>query len=337
MSRFFKIFVLLLATGAIFFACQKNAPGYTDQENAAVSAAEDAGTGAQGAPGQAKSQSDGTASADAFITAVTVVGKFDSLKRFVRTAELKFRVQDAVKTTLRIEDIAMQNGGFVTTNNLKTEVESRYNTPVSNDSMLETTRFRMHNEVTLRVPYAKLDTTLRAIGRLVDFLDYRNVHVKDVGLDLLEQELARVREQLYQEDAAPALQRPGAKPESMTHAADKIRDSRANTDAARIGRLKLEDAIQYSTVRLDIYQRSQTQHNILPREKPVAAFQPGLLVQLGEALYEGWSLVKFIILGLARLWGIVLIVLLLYFGIRWARKRLALSTTGKPAFPSAQK
>ncbi|HRI59158.1 MAG TPA: DUF4349 domain-containing protein [Saprospiraceae bacterium] len=334
MSRLFRILVLLLATGAIFYACQKNAPSYTDQESAPVSAAEDAGTDVPGAQGKAK---DGTVSADAFITAVTVVGKFDSLKKFVRTADLKFRVQDAVKTTLQIEDIALQNGGFVTVNNLKTEVESRYNTPVSGDSMLEITSFRVQNEVTLRVPYAKLDTTLRAIGRLVDFLDYRNVHAKDVGLDLLEQELTRVREQLYQEDAASALQRPGAKPESLTHAADKIRDSRANTDAARIERLKLEDAIQYSTVRLDIYQRSQTQHRLLPREKPVTAFQPGLFVQLGEALKDGWSLVKMIILGLARLWGIVLIAVLLYFGIRWARKRFALPATGKPAFPPAQK
>lgn len=70
------------------------------RKKAPVSAAEDAGTSAPGSLGKAKIQSDGTVSVDAFITAVTVAGKFDSLKKFVRTADLKFRVQDAVKTTL---------------------------------------------------------------------------------------------------------------------------------------------------------------------------------------------------------------------------------------------
>ncbi|MBK8556513.1 MAG: DUF4349 domain-containing protein [Lewinellaceae bacterium] len=243
--------------------------------------------------------------ANMFQSAAALTGIPDSSMRFIRTAELRFRVQNAVSATLTVEDIVLQNGGFVIDNDLSTEVQFRDVIPVSSDSLLEKTNVVLTNRVTVRVPTAKLDTTLRAIGRLVDFLDYRRVHARDVWLELLEQELAQSREQNFQEESNTADKDKAA---DRLAAAQARRDSRANTDNARVERLRTEDAIRYSTVTLDIYQRAEMQYRMLPREQPVTAFRPGFGTQLWEAIVQGWQTLRAIFFGLLQNWSILLLL-----------------------------
>lgn len=257
--------------------------------------------------------------ADAFVTSVATVGKFDTLKKFIRTAELRFRVTNAIQSTLAVERIAVRNGGFVVANNLEMDLENRTLTPVSADSSLETTRFSRHNQVTIRVPYAMLDTTLRAIGHLAEFLDYRRVKARDVGFDMLEQELVRARQQLYAAQVGGAN---SGKTRDITLTADKLLESRTASDEAKLNALKIEDQIRYSTVQLDIYQDVKTQYRLVARERPVAAFQPGFGTRIVEALSTGWYMIQFVFLGIIQMWGVFLFVGLGWMGWRYFRKKI---------------
>lgn len=258
-------------------------------------------------------------SSDIFRSAAASYNPPDSTKRFIRTAEMRFRVQDAVQATLRVEDIALQNGGFVLDNDLHSEVQFRDEIPVSADSLLEKTSVVFSNSVVIRVPAGKLDTTLRAIGRLADFLDYRRIHARDVWLELLEQDLAQKREQQFQQEIPTGGQDKAA---DRLAAAQSRRDSRAGADRARVETLKIEDAIRYSTVTLDLYQRAQMQYRMLPKEKPVAAFRPGFGIQLWEGIVQGWQTLRALFLGIVRNWSVLLFLVLIawvLYRVWWRR------------------
>lgn len=255
-----------------------------------------------------------SASTDIFSSSAARVGSIDSLKKFVRTADMRFRVKNAVEATLRIEDIAMHNGGFVVKSQLNTAVEYSRTTPVGRDSAMETTRYSTHNQLILRVPFTHLDTTLRLIGRLADFLDHRNVEAEDIGLKLLEEELARLRHKIYEQQVTASIQ-PGERSDRVGAAAARALESRAASDASRIETLKLEDAIRFSTVRIDIYQLPQIRQvmvantEIRPMERPFAT-------RLGEALHNGAYILEMIIIGLINLWGVILLIAAVYFLVR---------------------
>jgi len=260
---------------------------------------------------------DAAANGDIFSSAAAVPSAIDSLKKFVRNAQMRFRVKNTAASTLRIEDITLSNGGFVINSNLNSDVELRQTTPISQDSALETTRYSIHSQLVIRVPYRLLDTTLRSIGNLSDFLDLRHVNAADVGLQMLEQELVRLREGIYRSDLNQSEEN------KMRPKADRGRASRAASDQARIETLKLEDAIRFSTVTVDIYQLPQIRQTIVANTAVPIPKQP-LAIRLGEALRSGAEILLFLFLGVVHLWGVILLALVAFLGWKWFRNRKGL-------------
>ena len=140
------------------FAEQRPAPPSSERTLNAKSEAEAAPSGPE-----AQFQ-DAATNGDIFSSKAAIPSAIDSLKKFVRNAEMRFRVKNTAAATIRIEDIVLRNGGFIISSQLGSQVELQHTTPVSRDSALETTRFRMHSHLVIRVPYRLLDTTLRSIG-----------------------------------------------------------------------------------------------------------------------------------------------------------------------------
>ncbi|MGV3636559.1 MAG: DUF4349 domain-containing protein, partial [Flavobacteriales bacterium] len=106
----------------------------------------------------------------------------DTTRRFILAGDLRFRAEDVVKTSFAIEDLVTRHGGFVANTHLSTYITARYTTPISADSSLETTRYVVNNRLTIRIPSAKLDTTLKALIAYVDFLDHRTLSATDVRI-----------------------------------------------------------------------------------------------------------------------------------------------------------
>ena len=123
-------------------------------------------------------------------SSAAVQDSHDSIHQFVRTADLKFKVNNVSQTTAVVEDIASKQGGFVTYTHLASDIDHVSTIPVSPDSSLETTYYNVTNSMVLRVPNTKLDTTLKEIARSVDYLDYRIIKADDVALQLLSNELS---------------------------------------------------------------------------------------------------------------------------------------------------
>lgn len=245
----------------------------------------------------------------------------DTNRRFIRTADLRFRVKDVAKATYAIEDIVAGFGGFVQDTRLTSEVDERYLTPISPDSVLETTRFSVVNRATIRVPVARLDTLLKTLSRFVDFLDHRTVRADDVRLLLLSNRMMQQRVAHHAERVEQAIDEQGRKLRETAGAEDRLLDRREQADQAALSNLGLEDRITFSTITLEIYQRQSVRHEVLPNERNIARYEPGFFSKLGDAIAHGWRMLLRFLLFLAGNWSIILIAVGAFALLRWFMRR----------------
>ncbi len=247
----------------------------------------------------------------------------DSIHKFIRTADLKFKTKDVVKTTYQIEDIVAGVGGYVANTALKSEVEEKTSTPISEDSMIEVTNYTVSNAMTIRVPDTKLDSTLKALAPLVEYLDYRTVSAHDVSLDILENTMAARREAMHGKRLTTAIDSKGKKLGDIVDAEENVNSAAAGADNAALQNLRYADQIRYSTIQLSLYQRQSVMKQMLVNPKGVEQYRPNIGLQLVEALQVGWRMLESIIVSIVKLWGIILCIVLLYIGYRYMQKRTA--------------
>ncbi|MBL7954233.1 MAG: DUF4349 domain-containing protein [Flavobacteriales bacterium] len=247
----------------------------------------------------------------------------DSSRRFILTGDLRFRADDVVKTSFAIEALIARHGGFVANTHLSTDISGRYTTPISADSSLETTRYTVNNRLTIRIPSANLDTTLKSLIAFVDFLDHRTLSATDVRIALLRDKLTKRRLAAHTGRLTEAIEEKGGKLKETITAEDKLIDRQTQADEATLNTLELEDRIAYSTLTLDIYQREAIRRELVPNEQNIEAYEPGFFSKAGEALYDGWKLLQDLGVELLRAWSLILIgivVFLLFQRIRRGSK-----------------
>ena len=118
------------------------------------------------------------------LSSSAAVEKPDSKRQFIRTADVKFRVKNVPQSTYAIENATTKNGGFVIYTNLQSSISERETSKISPDSLIETTKYSVENNITIRVPNTQLDTVIKTIAKQIDFLDYRVIKADDVSLQL---------------------------------------------------------------------------------------------------------------------------------------------------------
>jgi hypothetical protein len=230
----------------------------------------------------------------------------DTARRLIRIADLRFRVSDVANATMRIEDIVRSAGGFVVRTNLQSHVSDVTLTPLSADSVLESAYYTIGSEMVVRVPAPKLDTMLRSLVPLIDFLDYRHINVRDVELELRAN---RLRQQRHQRAALTTRSASGTGTSlSFTGDADDQRLKHLQrADEAEMANISLEDQIRYSTITINIYQRPDIRRTVLADEMNISAYTPGAGSLLCDAFETGWKILLAIMIFFTRLWGVFLL------------------------------
>jgi hypothetical protein len=215
-------------------------------------------------------------------------------RKFIRTAELKFQVSDVTTTSTNIESIVRNQGGFVTYTNLSSSIDNRETLQVSRDSSLETIYYIFSNELKLRVPNRKFDSTLNAITSLVDFLDYKVIQADDVSLQLLDNQLTKKR----------------ANKTNGKTSAETETYSKEKADEAEIADRGLSDQLRFSTIRLVFSQRQSIKRSMIPNNKDIAAYTPNIFVKIWDAIKIGWTKVEDLFLFAIEMWGVILLAIL---------------------------
>ncbi len=244
------------------------------------------------------------------ISSNAAVEKKDSNRKFVRTADLKFKVKNVAKSTYAIENSVAKNGGFVTFSDLKSKISEKSETKISQDSTLETTRFTVDNTITLRVPNTQLDTVLKSMSKEVAFLDSRLIKADDVALQLLSNKMAQKRLSSHQKRLEKGIDTKGKKLNDITKAEDNLLNKETESDQSVLQNLNLEDQVNFSTVTLYLYQRESIQQEIIANEKNSNAYRPNIGLQIMDSLKTGWYMMEALLAFIFQLWALILLTIL---------------------------
>ncbi|MBI4929570.1 MAG: DUF4349 domain-containing protein [Bacteroidetes bacterium] len=244
----------------------------------------------------------------------------DSTKKFIRTADMKFKVKDVRKASFAIEDLVAKWDGFVTYTNLNSTVDYKTYTPVSADTTLETIFYTVANDVVVRIPNTNLDTTLKEIARHIDYLDYRVIKAEDVSLNMLSNQLVQKRLQVHNNRLINAIDEQGKKLLQTTGAEENLLNKTLRSDEAKLENLRLQEQVSFSTIKLNIYQRQAIKRELVENYKNIDEYTPSFGHRVKEAVKSGWRVCENIIVFFFEIWWL----LLLFAGMWMAFRRFVL-------------
>lgn len=245
----------------------------------------------------------------------------NSNRKFVRSADIKFKVKNVAKSTGVIEDATKEFGGFVTYTNLQSNISDEDKTKISPDSTLVSTKYTVENNITIRVPNLQLDTVIKTIAHQIGFLNYRVIKAEDVTLQMLSNKMAQSRSTSSENRIANAIAVKGKKLNSIMAAEENLNAKKEANDSKTLENLSLNDQVNFSTLTLQIYQDTSVKQEMIANEKSSNTYRPHLGLQLWDSLKTGWFMLENILSFLVVLWPFALIGLLGFLGYKKFAKK----------------
>ena len=235
------------------------------------------------------------------------VEKKDSNRKFIRTADIKFKVKNVPQSTYAIENATNKFGGFVTYTNLLSTISEKIDSKISLDSTLQTTKYTVENNITIRVPNTRLDTVIKTIAKQIDFLDYRVIKADDVSIQMLANQLAQNRSVNHEKRLENAIDNRGKKLNDVVDAETNLDAKKEQNDNKKLENLSLQDQVNFSTLTLQIYQRETIKQEMVANEK---SYRQNIGSQILDSLKTGWFMLEGIIAFVVQLWPLILIAIL---------------------------
>ena len=257
-----------------------------------------------------------TTDSTSVISSSAAVENKNSDRKFVRTADVKFKVKNVAKSTYAIEEATSKFGGFVTYTNLQSNIYDEDKTKVSQDSTLVTTKYKVDNNITIRVPNTKMDTVIKTIAKQINFLDYRIIKADDVSLQMLANEMAQKRSNTSEKRIEKAIDNKGKKLNQIINAEENLATKREENDATKLQNLSLKDQVNYSTLTLNIYQDESIKQEMIANEKSINAYRPNIGLQIWDSLKTGWFMLENILSFIVVLWPFALIGFIGFLGYK---------------------
>jgi hypothetical protein len=245
----------------------------------------------------------------------------NSARKFVRTADIKFKVKNVAKSTTIIEDATSKFDGFVTYTNLQSTINEEDKTKISPDSSLVSTKFTVENNLTIRVPNTQLDTVIKTIASQIGFLNYRLIKADDVTLQMVSNKMAQKRSSSTEKRMANAIDSKGKKLNQVIDAEEKLETKKEANDTKTLENLSLQDQVNFSTLTLLIYQDQTIKQEMVANEKSTNAYRPNIGLQIWDSIKTGWFILENILSFIAVLWPFALIGLVLFWVYRKYMKK----------------
>jgi Domain of unknown function (DUF4349) len=245
-----------------------------------------------------------------FISSSAAAPHPDTSKKFIRTADMRFRVADVRTATLRAEAITKHFGGWVTQSHLVSHTNRVDVTPISADSSLEQTFYTVTSDLTLRVPYQHLDTTIKSIARLIEYLDHRTIGAEDILLKNLAESLKQKRNLEHDRRLREAVDNRDSKLGGVADVEGARLQAQINADQALLNQLTLADKVEYSVVTVHLYQREAVLAEVIANHKNIDAYRPGFFSRVGASLATGWSAFLDFLVALISVWPVLLLIAL---------------------------
>ncbi len=245
--------------------------------------------------------------------------KLPEARLMVREAEMRFKVKELQKTSQKISAITAHCGGEVWNSHLQTEIQNTISKKISKDSLLEVITYRQTNELTIRVPSRNLDSLLVKLEDLSQLLHNKKVTTENVSLDYLANELKSKNMARTQSRHEDKLDTKKSNLEQYTTATNDNTTMQNAVIDQQIHNLALMDKVQYSTVKVSIYQDTEAYKNVIANLHS-DRFEPAFGSSAIMAVQDGLEFMLGTILFLLRIWPIYLFGAGVFFLIKYFEK-----------------
>lgn len=235
---------------------------------------------------------------------------------FIKTAELKLKVKNVLSSSEKIEDIVKASGGYVTENELRSQIESQTRIKASKDSSLNITRYYMLGDMVLKVPENKLDSVIRKLNNMAVFIDYSRFKAEDVKLKLYANKLSENRNTNFKNNVTAHVKNSDSGLKSTTLAEEKILEARQRIDQSQIETLEMANLVNYSTITLHLYQLPVSQSELIADEPKIKAYEPSFFSKAGAAFIKGYDILLTLLLFLIENWGTIVFFILLFIAVK---------------------
>lgn len=242
-------------------------------------------------------------------------------KKIIRTADLSMEVDNVYESTTQIESKISELSGYVSQSNLNNRILSQETFPVSSDSALEIRKYRVANEMTLRIPQEKLGEFLNYLSGEMKFLYFRNVSANDVSLNFISSELEKERSNSTNEQLVQLNKEKG----KISHKQDVINDMDKNKSIAnqqKINTLRMNDKVSFSTVTLLIEEKEKVAQTMVINPKNYSdKFRPDFLYRAKVSVTEGFYFFQTICIAILYIWPVWILGILIYLFIKFQIKK----------------
>jgi cell division protein FtsB len=236
-------------------------------------------------------------------------------QKFLRTATLKFEVNNVEQASDYIEKKTRQMGGYVGNSSVNSSLLNDDLISVSPDSLIKSTRYSLSGNLMLRIPDNRLDSLLGEIQSLSIFLDSRIVTADDVSLKILENQLNRQRARTSNQRLSHYSERSKNRLRDLQSTDNTIDERTGISDEALLNNLLLQQQVQYSTVTVSISQEPVVLTKLIAKEKIIPPYREPFFKRLAASFSGSFSDLEEIAVGIFRFWILLVIILIsgLYF------------------------
>lgn len=225
-----------------------------------------------------------------------------------------FQVKDVVKSSIAIETLTQQQGGYVA-DSLINNVEQGSREYEADGKHIRLTTYYRQATMTVRVPKENVNTFLTAMRKEVVFLNEQAFTAKDVTLDIYREQLAAaLNTDISTELSEQQLDNEDTKTQrGNIHTIDRTYYARARADYAKLQRMEIEDKVKYSTIELQFNQPVSSYKEVTPSmTQLIIDERPSFGSQLSNQLYKGWETLRTALLVLAQGWWLLVFAGVLY-------------------------
>ena len=233
----------------------------------------------------------------------------------VKTADMRLKVKNVQQSAEKISKLVAAKEGMVMHHNMKSEIVSSREIKLSDDSVKKLTVFNANADMTVKIPSHFIEAFMDSVNHLSTYTDTRSMDIEDRTID-------HVAEVLKTNNREKSVKLREKIKRTTNGTADSILAIEDNIVDRQIANLRTEQASNYSTVTLNLYENNVVKAEVLPNED-LSAYSLPLFKRIGLALSTGWFYFAEFVIGLLHLWPFIIAIGACTFAILTYRKKKA--------------
>lgn len=217
----------------------------------------------------------------------TQINGVEATRRMVREANVNFSAEDVVKTTLAIEKITLEAGGFVEQKNIDFNVVDSRTQNIADGKIKVFEKIDPLAAMVIRVPSERAASVVNQLLPLMFFLNQQQYSAKRYELKMLEEKISQTQ-----------------------FVSSDTRNAQLN-EIARLTQLEVQDRVRYSTITLAVNQPTLVRERLDIDVDAVARINgDSFWKRSWNAIQNGWYFVLDLLVILIAIWPLYLLIIL---------------------------